>query len=235
MGQYYKTAIGDNIYVFLGVKLMEHSWMSCQGELYDLIKNTPKRVANIGDYTEFDETDSAQYADETAEAWTREKFELAWGSKSHIKEGVIGEKEFETYEEARANRQPAPSTGLLINHSKKEYLILSRYVKAATALHYLSETEETDEFSPRVISPLTLLTATSNDKGGGDYHSGNVFSDECGRWAGSIIEYRPEESFIPAGYTDLEIAFMEDRDLKGEMRELPQEYKEVILKYEYRK
>lgn len=233
MGQYYKTAIGDNIYIPSGDKLMEHSWLSCQGRLYDLIKNAPKRVANIGDYTEFNDTDSAQYADEASSIWTHEKYEFAWGSKNYIKEGVIDE--FEIRNEEGTRSKHAPHIGLLINHSRKEFLVMSRYVKASEALHYLSEKDNADEYSPRIVSPLTLLTATSNDKGGGDYHSGNAFSNECGRWAGSIIEYRPEESYVPIGYNDLAIVFIEDRDLKGEIRELPQEYKEAILKYEYNK
>lgn len=226
MGQYYKTAIGDNIYIFLGWKLLEHSWLSCQGELYDMIKDTPKRIANIGDYTFFNENDSAQYADEMAKAWTLEKFELAWGDKSHIKEGVIEE----TYDkDGEKISKPAPHTGLLINHTRKEYLILSKYVKVVNAVHY---DKDNDESRPRVISPLTLLTATSNDKGGGDYHSGNAFAHECGRWAGQIIEYKENELYVPTGYKELDIVFIEDRDLAKEMQDLKQEHIEAILKYE---
>jgi hypothetical protein len=55
-----------------------------------------------------------------------------------------------------------------------------------------------------IIYPLSLLTATSNGRGGGDYHGKN--NDSVGYWLGDKISVELEE---PKGFEELVPDFTE--------------------------
>lgn len=86
---------------------------------------------------------------------------------------------------------------IVVNHSSKEYFILSKTPK------------ERDGWQ---INALSLLTATSNGMGGGDYRGIN--DDQCGIWAGdkiSISKTIPRSSSgIP--YKEFFVKWVEDED-----------------------
>ena len=67
---------------------------------------------------------------------------------------------------------------IILNHSKKEYIIMSKYIEIAK--------EELESEDDLIVNPIPLLTASSNGRGGGDYRGVN--EDYCGLWCGNIIE-----------------------------------------------
>lgn len=80
----------------------------------------------------------------------------------------------------------------LINHDKKQFADLSEY-----------KDKSGDE--GWIIYPISLLTAISNDRGGGDYHENGTCFDKVGHWAGDLIELsndKPE-------YEKLDVYFKE--------------------------
>lgn len=77
----------------------------------------------------------------------------------------------------------------IINHSKKQF------VRVPDA--------DPDRW---VIHPLSLLTANSNGRGGGDWDNNQPMSDKIGIWAYDVIESADE---VPEGYTELDVFFHE--------------------------
>ena len=82
----------------------------------------------------------------------------------------------------------------LINHDKQDYVDLNQYYENCQRKGWC-------------INPIPLLTATSNDRGGGDYYSNNPDADCCGTWAWDLIEINTS---IPEGYTEEEYYFVEE-------------------------
>ena len=82
-----------------------------------------------------------------------------------------------------------PKMKYVINHSKKEYVVIPE-----------------DKEGEWIIHPLPLLTADGNGLGGGDYHRGTDM-DKVGLWAYDIIEVGDE---IPEGYTEFKVDFKEN-------------------------
>lgn len=64
---------------------------------------------------------------------------------------------------------------LFINHTKKMIIDLDEYKELASVNEW------------GIISPISLLTAVGNDKGGGDFHKGKGF-ELVGTWAWDEIE-----------------------------------------------
>ena len=70
-----------------------------------------------------------------------------------------------------------------INHSKKMILDLDKY-------------RELLKDVDMVISPIPLLTAVGNDKGGGDFHRGTgVGYDLIGTWAWDVVEITDQDVY----------------------------------------
>ena len=82
----------------------------------------------------------------------------------------------------------------LVNHSAKEYVDVGKYV------------ERLAEIDSGVIDPLPLLTATSNDRGGGDYFGskGRKFIDS---WAWHFLSVEDE---APSGSKEIRPLFVDD-------------------------
>ena len=82
----------------------------------------------------------------------------------------------------------------LINYDTKEYLDLNIYKK--NSMNKAGWT----------IHPLPLLTAVGNDRGGGDFHSGNIGYEFVGIWAWQLISI---SDAIPKNFKPVNIIFKE--------------------------
>jgi hypothetical protein len=60
---------------------------------------------------------------------------------------------------------------------------------------------------PWCLSPLPLLTACGNGRGGGDFYKDHIGFSDVGTWAFQLVEYTDH---IPKGYQNAEICFRED-------------------------
>ena len=70
-----------------------------------------------------------------------------------------------------------------INHSKKMIIDLDKYRELLKSVEM-------------IISPIPLLTAVGNDKGGGDFHKGTgVGYDLIGTWAWDVIEITDQDVY----------------------------------------
>lgn len=76
-------------------------------------------------------------------------------------------------EHSKINIRPDFDCGLLLNHTKKEYVDMLEYVES-----------QDNTLMPH---PLPLLTAIGNGRGGGDYRGEN--RDMVGTWFNDEIEY----------------------------------------------
>lgn len=214
MGQYYiPTIIDDNENIQTlyshdfnsGLKIMEHSWVGNDfvNAVYSLIHNSAKRVAWIGDYSD---SPYEPAEDIYASVMPYDEFKLyynvAWskgGSKSANK---ISPKKFT---KAELNIFDEKTRGMyLINHDMKEYIDLTEYIRDSGKL------ERSEIWR---VNPLPLLTACGNDRGGGDFHGGNIGYNDVGKWAFAHIEYTYR---LPAGYTKKSYLFIERQEEEGE-------------------
>ena len=82
----------------------------------------------------------------------------------------------------------------LVNHSAKEYIDIDKYV------------ERLAEIDSGVIDPLPLLTATSNDRGGGDYF-GKKGRKFIGSWTWHFLSVEDE---APSGFKEINPLFVDD-------------------------
>ena len=79
------------------------------------------------------------------------------------------------------------------NHTQKEYIDFKEYIEKAQDGNW-------------TISPISLLTAIGNGRGGGDYHNGYPNYNEVGSWFWDEISIEDE---IPEGYTKNDVVFIE--------------------------
>ena len=194
MGQYYTALLlnQQNKYQFFhphkydnGCKLMEHSYL---GNFFPetvarSITEKPKRIWWIGDYSEPD--DFKRPTDKKAFNYYRSKEENDYSSAENHEWKELGD-----------------TKGFLLNHDKKVYIDMSKYGKTAP------RAQKNDPEWDVKIHPLPILTATSNQRGGGDYYGINM--DLVGTWAGDLLEIT--ERFPDANYKDItpEVVFQED-------------------------
>lgn len=87
----------------------------------------------------------------------------------------------------------------LVNHSKKEYIVLNMY--------YIDNARASNSYW--VIHPLPLLTAVGNGRGGGDYRGIN--QELVGSWAFDTIELMEWDKWksIKNDYNELRVIFKE--------------------------
>lgn len=155
-----------------GAKLMEHCYFN---ELTNTVAtellNNPSKVYWVGDYSE-----PGDFCDKE----TYEKvFTLA--HKSYDKTGE------------KPSKEPVidwTKDWKLINHTKRQYLNLSKVKNTRGALN-----------------SLVLLTAIGNGRGGGDYFD-NEDEDMIGIWAGDLLEINEK---APEGYTEEPHVFMKTK------------------------
>ena len=159
-----------------GLKLTEHSYVGnnfVETVLTQLFNN-PQRVYWCGDY--FEKKDFADEAD-------YKRMRRAWKS---FREDDGGRK-YNHPEEV----QDFSGDKFIVNHTKKCFINMKRY----------SEIAPTNEWVDVPLHPLCLLTAVGNTRGGGDYYGPN--KEDCGCWAGDLIEIKANEFVVPEGYTDV--------------------------------
>lgn len=195
MGQYYKPINIETMEWLYshsydnGLKLMEHSWLGNKlvGAVMTLLSKDgkwyKKPIVWCGDY--FSEEGEENYYDKALE-------------QNELKPKPMTEKE--------------QLKCLIVNHTKKEYVILSKEnfipttSKVKQARKMLKVIENEGEDKEWIIHPLPLLTALGNGRGGGDYDGSEM--DKIGYWARDIISVEKE---IPEGYKELEVNFKEGR------------------------
>ena len=189
MGQYYYPTIirrDGTVDQYLacdydnGLKLMEHSYIG--NNFVDGILNTlyhnPGKLAWLGDYTdsEDDFEDGAIF---------KGVFGLFISSGDDFRK---------RYSRLTEDDNFSLEGKIILNHSKKEYIIMSKYIEIAK-----EELESEDDF---IVNPIPLLTASSNGRGGGDYRGPN--EEYCGLWCGDIIEVgNANELIIYQDYQDV--------------------------------
>ena len=100
----------------------------------------------------------------------------------------------------------------LINHTQRVYIDLDQYRRKSEWFEesrYNGSGFEPFVNTPWCINPLPLLTACGNDRGGGDYRSGNASYDKVGTWAFDKIELSDEK---PADYDQFTVVFSEQKE-----------------------
>jgi hypothetical protein len=91
----------------------------------------------------------------------------------------------------------AEQTGFYLNYDKKQAIDLSKEV-----------VQEVYNDQKWIISPLTLMVACGNNRGGGDFYEGGTGYEFIGTWAGDHVGV---EDSLPDGYTLIEPNFKENR------------------------
>lgn len=174
---------------YMLAKLTEHSWIGnrMMDSLSAKLFQCPMRVAWVGDYT--DQLDVCDLPNKDLDYSTMmELFRIAWNDENtKFHSLIITEFEY--------------SGTILVNHSKKLYLKMDKYIKASEYKYW------GDSWCAH---PLSLLTAIGNGLGGGDYSGIN--EDKVGIWAFDVISFENEQNecvFTNHGYKEFEIRFNE--------------------------
>ena len=168
MGQYYKTLVidGNKAEVYKSkdlLKLMENAWIENHfvNAIFAKIFNSPKKIAWIGDYA----NDDDDAFGDLSHAQSMKYYEMAWGDTQKK------ERSWEITESVFSGDGPL----FLVNHSKETFLDMRKYIAACTT---------SDGWC---VSPLPILTACGNGRGGGDYRNDSD-EDIVGTWAFDSIE-----------------------------------------------
>lgn len=192
MGQYYRPILGDayglNCMVFdrsvddkyTLAKLMEHSWWlnPFVNSFAAQIYNCKSRVCWVGDYA--DEPNDFKFTKNSA--FYVPNYKEVWGDRVNL---------------LKSHSTDFTLDGkFLLNHDTKEFLDLDEY----------KETSK-DKYG-WTIHPLPLLTSVGNDRGGGDFHKGNIGYEFVGIWAWQLISIADN---IPANFKPVTIIFKENR------------------------
>ena len=198
MGQYYHPLLisDDDTKIMLnahefdnGLKLMESAWIGNNyvNAIYSLIRDTPRRVAWIGDYA----MDGFGPYKHKIPGF-RKYYNSVWKTCTavELKPENFSETDFKSLTEETTDMY-------LVNHTTKEYLDLYAYMGDNTVL--------SGDYAGWCVDPLPLLTACGNGQGGGDYHS-EVGMDNIGIWAFDLLEYTDT---VPNGYEGVSFYFEE--------------------------
>ena len=191
MGQYYKQAFKNNGTIYTcsrkvkGVdremaKLMEHSWIGnyLMDSVAKYLYKNPTNLLWVGDY--------ADGNDEVGEATNNDvAYTDVWG------EEMKNEFEFELCKKFTYKGK------FLVNHTKKQYLDFTTYIKNCEVKPYWSNRK-------MCINPISLLTVIGNGRGGGDYCGMN--EDSVGYWKWDLISIEDEK---PEGFEPLNVSFIE--------------------------
>lgn len=186
-----------------GAKLMEHSWIhskfirSVAGLLMEGQPWYKKHIAWVGDYTD-DDPMLTKFCKKCI------KGEKNIKCPDYVK-AIVGECDGtyqQYYRGAKTIKPTAPSMKKLplhhfiVNHTKKEFVDTSKCnVEDESKKHKLKW----------IIYPLSLLTATSNGRGGGDYNGKN--EEKVGTWVGDSISIELKK---PEGYAEMIPDFTEN-------------------------
>lgn len=215
MGQYYVPVIisRDRVVRTLsshdfdnGLKLMEHSYIGnvFVNAVLAIIKNTPSRLAWIGDYS--NDPYEGPYA-KLPKGEFDEYFNAAWSERGSCKmdpsafEGIQLDKVLDI---DTADRY-------LVNHTHECYINVSEYIHNNQWKEkglYINRVYDENAESTWCINPLPLLTACGNGRGGGDYHDCYPDYGLVGTWAFDLIEYT---SKCPSEYNPVMYTFSEQK------------------------
>ena len=190
MGQYYRAILGDsfgfNCKVFdrsvegmyTLAKLMEHSWWHNEfvNSFAEKLYNKQKRVCWVGDYA--DEPNDFKFRNNSA--FYTPCYTEVWGNQVEMQSTHLSDFTLDDK--------------FLINIDSSEYIDLNRYK------------EQSQDKDGWIIHPLSLLTAVGNDRGGGDFHEGNIGYEYVGIWAWNLISIRDK---APRNFRQLDVAFKE--------------------------
>jgi len=202
MGQYYHALVIDELNNVAKLsphdfdsyaKLTEHSWISNPfvNAAYSLIRNQRRRVAWIGDYS------LRPYAPEE-DAYARA---LPFREFAALYEIAQGESDVPSIKNSAFFRQDLECLMyytkhmFLLNHSQSLYIDIADYIRRSI------------DAEGWCLSPLPLLTACGNGRGGGDFFEGHSGIEHVGTWAFDWVEYI---DYVPGGYTELPVRFAED-------------------------
>lgn len=164
---------------YFGAKLMEHSWNSCHlmTSVASMLKKGKFRLIWCGDYAEDDEIKDISNGEAD--------YDMLWGDDNYKKAKEDGHIKF-------VNRCSLKGCYFL-NHTKKEYIAFDDYIAKA---------EQKEDRGTWCISPISLMTAIGNGRGGGDYEGIN--EDKVGSWAWDEISIKKE---FPYDFKKLDIYF----------------------------
>ena len=190
MGQYYRAILGDayglNCMVFdrsvdgeyTLAKLMEHSWWlnPFVNSFSEQIYKCKSRVCWVGDYA----TEPADFKFANNSAFYVPNYKEVWGNRVELL--TLHGTDFTL------------DGKFLLNHDTKEYIDLDEYK------------EKSKDKEGWTIHPLPLLTAVGNNRGGGDFHEGNIGYEFVGIWAWQLISI--SDSF-PKNFKPVNIIFKE--------------------------
>ena len=191
MGQYYMSILGDAYglnckvfdrsvnYEYTFAKLLEHSWWQNPfvNAFSEFLYNKPSRVIWCGDYA--DEPDDFNFPNCSA---------FYVPSSKEIRSETIA-----THTVATSNF--TLDGKFLLNHDMRQFVDLDEYKLLST---------DKDGW---VIHPLPLLTAVGNDRGGGDFHEGNIGYENVGIWAWHLISFVDKP---PKDFAKFPLVFKED-------------------------
>ena len=191
MGQYYRPILGDayglNCKVFdrsvdgeyTLAKLLEHSWWQNPfvNAFSEFLYKEPSRVIWCGDYA--DEPDDFNFPN--CSAFYVPSYKEIWSET------------IATHTVATSNF--TLDGKFLLNHDMRQFVDLDEYKLLST---------DKDGW---VIHPLPLLTAVGNDRGGGDFHEGNIGYENVGIWAWHLISFVDKP---PKDFAKFPLVFKED-------------------------
>lgn len=198
MGQYYYPVIDNGVEkVSLcshkygnGLKLMEHSYVGNEfvNAVLSCIKDNPARVAWVGDYSNGWDRKENYCKKIRVRDFIRDWYNAVYSDKSRHKAKIIRPDPMEYDENVK---------GLyLINHTQEIYVDMDKYN---------AENVENDGYM-YIISPLPLLTACGNGRGGGDYFS-DIGKEYIGTWSFDELEF---SMMKPESYKEVTYHFSED-------------------------
>lgn len=189
MGQYYKVAlkIGSEktgIYENDSYrKLTEFSW--CNNSFSDFIASrlfkNKGRVAWVGDYSEIRDDDDHDTEQKNINFLCRNGI---------LTKGRINSLYRSAWQTERTNKWQVVDFDFkgkfILNHDKRQFLDCDKY---------LQNSQDKDGW---ILSPLAMLTAIGNGKGGGDFYSDDSeMVDNIGIWAWNeleIVDCNPSEN-----------------------------------------
>lgn len=226
MGQYFKIVnVDKKLYISPwdmdnGAKLMEWAYRgnAMVTALLNLLSNEWKgdRVYVVGDYAEADNPEEPCYKAIKA-------LEEEWGlPKKGDVESVYGYADVNFSNVSLLADREYHGLRYIYNHKTKQFVDME---KCPVEEVWYNEIKE--EITVFKIAPLPLLIAMGNDRGGGDFHEGNIGFEYVGSWCDSVqdievtkdkIEGLEYEEFAPnfterkelIPYTDEEKAIIEE-------------------------
>lgn len=215
MGQYFNALViekhDDNQMVKVQVlnprdyknfsKLTESSFIGNDfvNAVMGLINGNPRRVAWIGDYS--DDVYGDPYEKKISHDEFMRYYSIVWEDGYEDDDAFVV-----TPEPMKFDRN---SKGwYLVNHTQGAVLSLDDFISHNSWVEKFRN-YETGEEEERLwcMSPLPLLTACGNGRGGGDYHEGQPDYEKVGAWAFDLIELTQEK---PEGYIDVMYGFKEE-------------------------